>query len=185
MRVLAVMTVTLWVALFPAVASAQTVSPDKATRDAAREMASLSMSDEAFSAVTDQVVDMIAQMWWLTAGEPTKTDMAQRGVPLTAEEEARMKATMRVVAGRVWLELFPKSELLEGVASLWAQYLTAEEINEVIRFYRTPVGRKTAGLLGKVMVESRKTFSELYERKSAAFLERAKAELMREAQSMR
>ncbi len=185
MRVLAMTTVTLCVALFAAVTSAQTVSPDKATRDAAHELVSLSITDETFNALADQAVDTIAQLWWLTAGEPTKADMAKRGVSMSAEDEARMKATMRVVAGRVWLQLFPKSDLRELVVSVWTQHLTAEEMNEIIRFYKTPVGSKAAGLAGKMIVESRKVNREIYETKSATFWERAKAELMKEVQGMR
>jgi uncharacterized protein len=185
MKVFSMMIMVLCVALFGGVASAQTASPEKATRDTAREMVNMAISDETFNAIVDQATETLAQLWWATAGEPTKADMAQRGVKLTGEEEARMKATMRVVVRRVFLELYPKSDLVESVASIWAQHLTADEMNEIIRFYKTPVGSKAVGLMGQMMVESRRASVGLSEPKSATFWERAKAELMKEAQGVR
>ncbi len=171
----------LCAALFGRVVSAQTASPERATRDAAREMVNLTMSDEAYNAIVDQAAEALAGLWWATAGEPTIAEMAQRGIKATAEDEARMKALMRTIVRRVFLELCPRSDVVETVASVWAQHLSVDDMNEIIRFYKTPVGSKAIGLTGKMIVEMNKASVELFEPKSATFWERAKAELMKEA----
>jgi len=53
--------------------------------------------------------------------------MAQHGLPVSAEDEATLKATMRVVARRVLLELFPKGELLDAVATIYARHSGGRE----------------------------------------------------------
>jgi TonB family protein len=152
-------------------------SQDKAAHDAAREMVRLAITDEAFNVMLDQVGELIGRIWWATAGEATKAAMAQRGANISPEDETRMKALMKVIARKVFLELYPRSRVVESVASVWEQHLTASEMTEIVRFYRTPVGRKALGLSAKMMMNSPE-FSGGVGTTSEKFWERAKDELM-------
>ncbi|MGE5360670.1 MAG: TonB family protein [Bacteroidales bacterium] len=161
---------------------AQATTPNRAAMEAARELVDLAMSEQTFDALVDQMSDAIAQVWWATAGEQSKAEMAARGVKIGAEDEARMKVVMKTVAGRVFRELFPRSEFLDSVAPVYARTLSADDMNEIIRFYKTPVGSKALGLTAKMMVEGRKVGESLFAIKSVQFQDRLKAELMKEVE---
>ena len=47
-----------------------------------------------------------------------------------------------------------KQELLDQIAALYAEKLTADEINEIIRFYKTPIGAKFIQLQPELVQQS-------------------------------
>lgn len=83
--------------------------------------------------------DMMAQM----VDQMLPAMAAQTGQATTPEMKTKLLAAVN--------EAVPYEELLGWSAEIYAELFTVAELNELIRFYETPVGKKSASLLPELM----------------------------------
>src|SRR5262245_2833210 len=112
--------ITLGVWLVPA--QAQEVSPESLA--ASRELMALTNSDE----ILEQVIAMFV---------PQITDLVARANPEPGPAVRKIMDEMMMPEMR---KAIP--EAIDGIAAVYAHNFTADELNELIAFYKTPVGQK-------------------------------------------
>jgi uncharacterized protein len=115
-------------ALGPAVVQAQV--PD---RKDVQELVQLVTPRETYQGVVEQ---MTSQMM---AG------MQQRGVGFPPEAASKIK--------RAITEALPYTELVEWTVEIYATRFNAEEIKQLLAFFKTPAGRKSARLIPEISGE--------------------------------
>jgi len=72
-------------------------------------------------------------------------------VSLKPDHAAEIKDVFRAIPEKFSQR---KQELLDQIAALYADKLTADEINEIIRFYKTPIGAKFIQLQPELVQQS-------------------------------
>ena len=72
-------------------------------------------------------------------------------VNLKPDHSAEIKDVFRVIPEKFSQR---KQELLDQVAALYAEKLTADEINDIIKFYKTPLGAKFVQLQPELVQQS-------------------------------
>jgi len=89
------------------------------------------------------------------------TGSAKLGQQLMDQLFATRRAITRQVPGSVWDELekefraeFSSGKVIEMVIPIYNRYFTEEEINALIAFYETPVGKKTISVMPQILSES-------------------------------
>jgi hypothetical protein len=134
MRPLSASLVVLWLAvefLAPTPTAAQSESPE------AMELASLVFSAGQFDLLVTQAgkagtVPMKAALEW------------RLGRQLTEDESRRLSEVFL----RTFKDTFPQSEYEAHFAGLFVRYYSAEDLKELVAFYRTPLGLKTLRFSG-------------------------------------
>lgn len=89
------------------------------------------------------------------------TGSAKLGQQLMDQLFATRRAMTRQVPGSVWDELekefraeFQSGKVTEMVIPIYSKYFSEEEINALIAFYDTPVGKKTVSVMPQILAES-------------------------------
>ena len=72
-------------------------------------------------------------------------------VSLKPDHAAEIKDVFRAIPEKFSQK---KQELLDQIAALYAEKLTADEINEIIKFYKTPVGSRFVQLQPELVQQS-------------------------------
>jgi hypothetical protein len=166
MRPLSASLVVLWLAvefLAPTPTAAQSESPE------ARELASLIFSAGQF----DLLVTQAAR----AGAVPMKAALEWRlGRQLTEDESRRVSEVFL----RTFKDAFPQSEYEAHFAGLFVRYYSAEDLKELVAFYRTPLGLKTLRFSAITMMETRAWVHQVIAARQREFAERLKAELVRE-----
>ena len=86
------------------------------------------------------------------------------GKALPADTRQRMNAAL--------LEVVPYPEMKQWSAEMYAQRFTSAELKELLKFYRTPLGRKLASKLPEIMGEAGKKVGEVLPQRIPAALRR-------------
>lgn len=166
MRPLSASLVVLWLAvefLAPTPTAAQSESPE------ARDLASLIFSSGQFDLLVTQAaragtVPMKAALEW------------RLGRQLTEDESRRLSEVFL----RTFKDTFPQSEYEAHFADLFVRYYSAEDLKELVAFYRTPLGLKTLRFSAITMMETRAWVHQVIAARQREFAERFRAEFVRE-----
>jgi len=103
--------------------------------EASRELARLSVELGALDAALDR-----ATGWtWAASSDAVVLELGREP---SEEEQARARAVLRQVIG----EFLTPALWEESVARVYAEHFSAAELNEMVRFYGSPVGRKVLSL---------------------------------------
>jgi hypothetical protein len=110
-------------------------SPSRTAEEAAQELARLSVELGSLDSALDRAAD------W-TWGASLDSIVLALGREPTEDEQVRGLAVLREVIGE-----FVTPELWEqSVTRVYGEQFTAAELNEMVRFYGSPVGRKVLSL---------------------------------------
>lgn len=101
---------------------------------------------------------------------------AQLTRKLSSVEEGKL----RRVVDRVVREVYPPSMWENEVVRLVEKYYSEDEVRELLRFYRTPLGAKSVRLAGPLAAEGAAVGERLAKSKEAQFLRRFQEELRKE-----
>jgi hypothetical protein len=123
-------------AVRPAVAQGP-ATPD--ALQAARELVAI-LSTDTMKQLTAQV---IAQIWPRLEG-----DLRAKRPSVTADQLNELKSEFQ----RIQYEFLMKS--MEDAPAIYARYFTAQELREILAFYRTPVGEKSLKVMPQIMGET-------------------------------
>lgn len=96
--------------------------------------------------------------------------------PLTSLEEPKLQG----VVDRVWDEVFPRSLWEDAFLSIYAKHFTKDEVSDLVRFYRTPVGSKLSRLSGTLASEAAVAGETIARMRLREFEQRVEAEFKRE-----
>lgn len=103
----------------------------------------------------------------VTAMKTGNPDLPDRAVAIIAEE------TRKLVEQKI-------DDLLKTIVPIYDQYFTADEINELLAFYQTPIGKKTISVLPRLtqasMLAGQNWGQELFPELVKALQERFQAE---------
>jgi hypothetical protein len=166
MRPLSASLVILWLAvevLAPTPTAAQSESPE------ARELASLTFSSDRFDLFLTQAARV--------GTFPIKAALEGRlGRQLTEDESRRLSEVFL----RIFKDTIHQSEVEAHFAGLFVRYYSAEELKELVAFYRTPLGLKTLRFSSFTAAESNAWFHQVTATRKREFAERFNAEFARE-----
>jgi len=99
---------------------------------------------------TDHLAEQAAQQFDVVV--PLITQQLESAfVNLKPDHAAEIKDVFRVIPEKFSQK---KQELLDQIAALYAEKLTADEINEIIKFYKTPVGTRFVQLQPELVQQS-------------------------------
>jgi hypothetical protein len=130
-------------------ASQDGAGPSRTAEESAAELARLSVELGSL----DDALDRAADWAW---GATVDAITLELGREPTEEERTRGRDILRgVIAEFVTPELWK-----ESVARVYAEHFTAGELNEMIRFYDSPVGRKVLSLESELTDEVDGLFEE-------------------------
>jgi hypothetical protein len=87
------------------------------------------------------------------------------GRELTKSEYDKMKFAFR----EAFLQTYPVSEWEAPVADLYGKHLNAQELTEIIAFYKTPIGKRALELQGLMATEGEKMGIRIVEKKKDQF----------------
>jgi len=68
-------------------------------------------------------------------------------------------------------QLFVSQETMQDLARLYAQYFTLDEMQELIDFYRTPIGKKLTKTNPQIMLHSQQIGAKLLKKNERAYME--------------
>jgi hypothetical protein len=105
-------------------------SPEKRS-EIAGELARLSLELGSLNRALDSGADWA----WDASAETLEVEL---GRPLTEEEQAKVRATLRAVLA----EFLTAALWQETISRVYAEHFTAAELESILTFYRSPVGRK-------------------------------------------
>jgi hypothetical protein len=129
----------LFIALAVGCASHDGADSSRTAEESARELARLSIELGSLDAALGRAAD-----WTWSASVDAFT--LELGREPSEEENDRGRAILREVLGE-----FLTPELWgESIALVYTERFTAAELNEMVRFYGSPVGRKVLSLEGEV-----------------------------------
>ena len=166
MRPLSASLVILWLAvevLAPTPTAAQNESPE------ARELASLTSSSDRFDLFLTQAARV--------GTFPIKAALEGRlGRQLTEDESRRLSEVFL----RTFKDTIHQSEYEAHFAGLFVRYYSAEDLKELVAFYRTSLGLKALRFSSITMMETSAWFHQVTAARQHEFAERFKAEFARE-----
>lgn len=85
------------------------------------------------------------------------TGSAHLGIQVMNQMLVSFKQAMPNVPEKFWNDLMKEvktDDLIELIVPIYEKYFTKDDIKELIKFYKTPVGKKTIKLLPKITQES-------------------------------
>ena len=126
---------TLLLAVAPGTVVAQKAPVDPGRVTAARELLELSGSAKAFETVLPGLVQQMTRI--LTSQKP--------------EHRATIEQIMQAMQTKF---LSRKQELIDQIAVLYADRLTAQDIADLVTFYKTPAGKKFIEIQPELLKES-------------------------------
>ena len=141
----------------PAAAQAEKIDP--ARLEAARKLIRTTTSDRLIDQVLNMAIGQVTMLMVRMKPEKKK-ELSEIMHKLGAE----MKSSRR------------KQELYEKIARIYAKHFTTEEMNKLIAFYETPVGRKFVQKMPEVMMESQRAGMEWGRSIAQDLFKRAKEE---------
>jgi hypothetical protein len=113
-------------------------TPSPETLAAARELVALISQDT----VREMVDRMLAQIW------PTiERGLRAKQPNITAEQIAELRQEHR----RIFLEYM--ANLMDDAPALYARHFSADEMHQLIVFYRSPIGQKSLHVLPQLTAE--------------------------------
>jgi len=93
----------------------------------------------------------------------------------------RAVAILQEVASELYEEFFGDSErLLDDLTPVYARYFTKSEIDELVAFYRTPIGQKSIRVMPMIVQESMAVGQRWAEELEPVFMEEARRRLTAE-----
>lgn len=123
--------------------------PSRTAEEAAGELARLSVELGSL----DDALDRAADWTW---GATLDAVVLELGREPSEDEQSRGRAVLREVIG----EFVTPDLWQESVARVYAEHFTAAELNEMVRFYGSPVGRKVLSLESDLTDEVDDLFDE-------------------------
>lgn len=141
-------------------AAAQSIDPAK--RDAIRELIEITQVEQ----MTEQMLGMFNErvMPMLVAANPGKEDV--------------LSTILQEELGETFREMTP--EIVTLSATVWAKHFETGEIEELVDFYKTPLGRKLIDKQPVIMRESMQAGLKLGEQVAALAMEHVKQRLIAE-----
>jgi hypothetical protein len=130
-------------------ASQDGAGPSRTADEAAQELARLSIELGSRDGALDRAAD-----WTWSASTDALT--LELGREPTEDENVRGRAILREVIG----EFLTPDLWKESIARVYAERFTATELNEMVRFYASPVGRKVLTLEDEITDEVDDAFGE-------------------------
>ncbi len=124
-------------------AAAKAEKIDPARLEAARKLIRTTTSDRLIDQVLNMATSQVTML--MIRMKPEKKKEITEIMHKIASE---MKSSRR------------KQELYEKIARIYARHFTVDEMNKLIAFYETPVGRKFIQKMPEVMLESQKAGME-------------------------
>jgi uncharacterized protein len=97
--------------------------------------------------------------------------MRQRGVPVDAAMQQQMDAMMKGIMDDVRAVL-SVDEMLEAVIPIYQRHFTVDEVNAIIAFQNSPVGKKLVNLQPVMMQESVQAMAPLQQRAMPELMKR-------------
>jgi hypothetical protein len=97
--------------------------------------------------------------------------MRQRGVTLDASMQRQMEAMMRGVMEDVRAVL-SVDEMLEAVIPIYQRHFTVDDVNAIIAFQNSPVGKKMVSLQPVMMQESAQALAPVQQRAMPELMKR-------------
>jgi hypothetical protein len=98
------------------------------------------------------------------------------GRELTYDEHKRM----RKIISKVLMEVFPRESWEQALFSVYTKHFDSNDLEELLDFYKTPVGSKFLMLQGTLMKEGAEAGEKLMETRQAEFVEKFKVEFVKE-----
>jgi len=99
----------------------------------------------------------------LATFDGTVTQMKASGVPAEAIAEIREEARL------MYVKIFSGAELKKKAADTYSKHFTPEEIVELTKFYRTPLGQKTLAAMPVTNAETTKAAMEAFQAEVPAY----------------
>lgn len=97
------------------------------------------------------------------AFQPAIAQFEQQGIPAAGIEE------INKAAENFFTKVFTDPELIDSVVKLYETKFTKAELEELIKFYKTPVGRKSLDSLPSIMSETAQLGQQYAQKNSAQF----------------
>lgn len=107
----------------------------------ALELTRLVLSRDSYKAMQDQMITGIVD------------SASKSGAKLSPADVKKVKDAVS--------EIIPYDEMVQWNAEIYASKFTADELKEIIKFYSTPVGKKSAKLLPEISGEAGKKIGEI------------------------
>ncbi len=168
---------TLALTAFVAVAAQPALAKDdKAAGNAAQAQAKVEKIDPARleaarklirTTTSDRLIDQILKM-----------AISQVGMVMVRMKPEKKKELLEIL-DRVGKEMSTperKKDLMDRIAHIYARHFTTDEMNRLIAFYETPVGRKFIRKMPEIMMESQKAGMEWGRSVAQELFKRAKEE---------
>ena len=102
----------------------------------------------------------------MTVFEPYARQMEEQGLPPAATKEIMEEA--RQMYGRV----FSAPDTKRKMAGIYEKHFTRDELRELVRFYGTPLGKKTLETLPQILADSAKVGEEIVLKEMPDFQEK-------------
>lgn len=111
---------------------------------------------------------MVAQWAQATNFAKNASDIAVAKLRLDMENDPKLKkiVTPALIADleQFFYELFASRETTSDLAKLYAQYFTLDEMNELVKFYKTPLGVKLIKSNAELTLKSQQIGSNLFKK---------------------
>lgn len=124
----------------------------------ATEISQLTLSDGGFDTLRTQAIESAMQVF-------SPTMQAQIGRELTQSEYEKFRKAFE----KAFDEVLPSKVWLSPTADLYAKHFDSNELNEILIFYRTPIGRKSLRTMNTLAIEGAQMGIELMESKEEEF----------------
>ncbi|WP_437676729.1 DUF2059 domain-containing protein [Sorangium sp. So ce131] len=125
----------------------------EAEKKLAQELTHLIMPKEVYGALIEQMANNVV------------ASMQQAGGKISAKDAGKLKAVVT--------EVLPYDEVVQWNVEVYATKFTADELKELIKFYGTPVGRKSAKLLPEISGEVGKKIGAIVFQRMPAAMKKA------------
>ena len=124
----------------------------------ATEMSHIILSNGAFDAITNLQLEQSAQLF--AAGSLSDT-----GHEMTQSEYQKLKS----VLSESFSKIFPIEVWGQPFSTLYAKYFSADELDQLVRFYKSPAGLKSLQIQNTLTTEGVQIGQRLYESKKEEF----------------
>jgi hypothetical protein len=147
----------------------QQAGPSRTADEAAQDLAKLSVELGSL----DGALDRAAELGWSSSAATVTLELGRNP---TEEEESQVRGILRTV-----LAEFLTAEVWETtIADVYAQNFTADELQQALDFYNSPVGRKVLELDDELTLQVDDRIGEALDPKLEEFVGRIDQELVQQ-----
>lgn len=149
----------LCIALLPVTAAFAQQSGDPATKEDVQKLFDLTDSRKQFDAIMSALAKQIQAQ--------TQSLLRKRSENLTPEQAARLNAFVNDSLQNV-LQNMPFDEMMQAIMPIYQHRFTHGEMQELIRFNVSPVGKKVRAQMPAIMAESMQAMTPIIQKRTEA-----------------